>query len=141
MEVERKAKEPCYRAAWANMILRCESPAHHRYSDYGARGIQVCERWHSFDNFVSDMGPRPFKHTLDRIDNDGPYEPSNCRWATSRQQNRNRRDNVYLTHMGVTKLLLEWAEEKEISHNALRIRIFRYGWDVTRALNTPVQRR
>lgn len=95
---ERILKDTSYRHTseyftWTNMKRRCNSPSHHKYKDYGARGINVCERWLlSFDNFLSDMGNRPTDtHTLDRINNDGNYEPLNCRWATQLEQQHNKR--------------------------------------------------
>lgn len=78
-------------ASWAMMIQRCEDTAYHRYGDWGGRGITVCERWHKFENFLADMGPRPAGMTLDRKNNDGNYEPANCKWATVLEQNRHQR--------------------------------------------------
>jgi hypothetical protein len=82
---------------WLQMLCRCERPESAAYSLYGGRGIRVCERWHSFEQFHSDMGDRPKDRTLDRIDPDGNYEPSNCRWATAHQQAQNRRWGLSLT--------------------------------------------
>lgn len=77
---------------WVGMIQRCENPKSFAYSYYGGRGIRVCERWRLFENFLEDMGPRTSQsHSIDRINNDGNYEPSNCRWATPKEQSNNQR--------------------------------------------------
>lgn len=95
---------------WLNMKRRCRDPKHHAYKNYGARGIDVCERWNAFENFYADMGDRPLGRTLDRIDNSLGYEPGNCRWATITEQARNMRSNRLITLSGETKSLAEWCE-------------------------------
>lgn len=85
----RNTSDPTYQV-WTSMRNRCRNPKCQRYDRYGGRGIKVCERWESFENFLADMGERPNDLQLDRRDNDGNYEPSNCRWATRGEQARNR---------------------------------------------------
>jgi hypothetical protein len=83
------------------MRARCNNSRIAAYSDYGGRGIKVCERWNDFSLFLQDMGPRPSRrHTLDRIDNDAGYEPTNCRWATKEEQSKNRRSNIKVNFKG-----------------------------------------
>jgi hypothetical protein len=94
------SKDPIYRV-WRSMISRCTNPNQACWRNYGGRGILVCDRWNSFENFIEDMGPRPSpQHSIDRIDVNGDYEPNNCRWATKEEQSANRRDNKLVTFRG-----------------------------------------
>lgn len=97
---------------WCGMTERCENPKSKAFKSYGGRGIKICERWrNSFENFFSDMGPCPEKFSIDRINNDGNYEPKNCRWASVHQQTRNRRSTINVTLFGKTQCLTDWANE------------------------------
>lgn len=109
------------------MHARCYDKSHSSYGNYGARGIKVCERWHKMSNFVEDMGIRPEGTTLDRIDVNGNYEPSNCRWATYQEQARNTRANNNLTIDGVTKTVTEWAEYSQVTAGQIGRRV-KAGW-------------
>lgn len=103
--------------AWSQAIQRCYNPKIRNYEDYGGRGVVVCERWlNSFENFFEDMGERPSpNHSLDRFpNNNGNYEPSNCRWATLIQQSRNKRNNVLIEFRGKMKILGDWLLELNI---------------------------
>lgn len=122
---------------WHKMIDRCENPESTVYHRYGGRGISVCERWHVYEDFLNDMGSRPsIKHSLDRINNDGDYEPSNCRWATIREQARNRSDNLRIEYQGITLTLVEWSEKTGIPQATIGYRL-RMGWSVDDALSRP----
>lgn len=124
---------PAY-GSWMAMMNRCNCLSNKAYSDYGGRGISVCERWLSVENFLADMGPKPKGMSLDRIDNDRDYEPDNCKWSTPSQQQRNTRNNRCLTYKGQTRCLAEWAEIFNLNYGTLRTRIKR-GWSAERALN------
>lgn len=112
-------------AAWANMIARCTNKSRQGWSDYGGRGIKVCDQWRHFENFFADMGRPPDGTSIDRIDNDRDYEPSNCRWSTIVEQQRNKRTNVFIEYEGQTKTIAEWAEVLGVNYHTLRARIVR----------------
>lgn len=95
---------------WNSMLARCTNPSQRSYPKYGGRGITVCDSWRNFANFYKDMGKRPAGKTLDRIDNERGYEPSNCRWATPAEQQRNRRITVRITYGGLSLTRKEWAD-------------------------------
>lgn len=133
---------PTY-GSWSAMLSRCTNPNASDWPRYGGRGITVCEKWlHSFECFLRDMGDRPPDTTLDRYpNNDGNYEPGNCRWATATQQSRNRRSNHPLEFNGKTQTIAEWAEELGLNYTTLDERIIRSGWSVEKALTTPHRER
>lgn len=120
---------------WGTMIQRCTNPKNPKYRIYGARNIHVCERWLKFENFLSDMGIKPIGTTIGRIDNNGNYEPANCRWETIAQQSVNKRTNRRITHQGRTMTVSQWASFVSIKHATLRMRLHR-NWSIEKAL-TP----
>jgi len=115
---------PIY-SIWQGMFARCYNPRNPAYKHYGGRGIRVCERWSTVENFVADMGSRPAGLTLDRIDNDSNYEPTNCRWATRRQQANNTRRNVIIPTSHGNLTFTELARLAGISKTALYYRLSR----------------
>lgn len=123
---------------WRSMRNRCQNPANQKFKDYGGRGVSVCERWHDFRNFLADMGKRPEGTEIDRIDNNGNYEPGNCRWTTKSSNNRNRRNNLIIEFMGEKKCLAEWAEILGISWHTLFHRM-KAGWTIEKTFTTPVK--
>lgn len=125
---------PTY-SSWTAMIARCTRKSQHSYLNYGGRGIAVCERWSVFDNFLFDMGERPDGMTLDRIDGNEGYEPGNCRWATSSQQNRNKPCLPHFEHDGKRMTLIGWAEELGLDRKTLQKRIYKLGWPIEKALS------
>lgn len=126
---------------WQSMQQRCHNASNHNFARYGGRGIKVCDRWRkSFEAFLEDMGypPSPI-HSLGRVDNNGNYEPSNCRWETPVQQSQNTRATRLLTHDGKTMCAAKWARETGINIITLHKRL-RIGWSVSDALTTPVRK-
>lgn len=126
--------------AWESMRSRCNYSRGPTYRHYGGRGITVCARWSSFANFLADMGERPDWMTLDRIDNDGPYSPENCRWTTRKVQAQNRRTAHLVTFRARTQTLMEWCEEFGLTYNTVVYRL-RRGWPPERAFSRPIQAR
>lgn len=135
-----KSYHPLYNA-YVCMKQRCFNPNNPSYKHYGGRGISVCQSWRDdFDNFLADMGPRPSpRHSIDRIDNDGNYEPGNCRWADKKTQRVNGRGRRRLiTFQGETLRKYEWAERAGMSQQAFDARLA-HGWSVERAITTPLR--
>lgn len=109
-------KTPTF-VSWTRMLQRCYNSKYNRFNDYGGRGITVCDRWRdSFETFFKDMGERPRGLTLERIDNNGNYDPDNCRWATPKEQAENRRNNVWIEWQGETKTQADWARQLGVSN-------------------------
>lgn len=126
---------PTYRT-WASMLGRCKNPNRQCYPYYGGRGIRVCERWETFENFLADMGERPPGTSIDRTDVNGDYCLENCRWASDETQARNRSNNVMLTYHGKTMTQTDWCKNRGIKLGTLRRRLD-LGWSIERALETP----
>ena len=120
---------------WCSMISRCTNPKVPSYKHYGARGITICKRWRNFENFYADMGERPYDRTLDRIDNNGPYAPENCRWALREEQSHNSRRPTWITFNGETKNLSQWAKTLDIDVSSLLLRLEK--WPLEEALTKP----
>lgn len=127
-------KRPAYRS-WAGMKTRCQNPDYPEFHYYGGRGIKVCDRWQSSENFFDDMLATYEKGlTLDRIDPDGDYCPENCRWITQKAQQNNRTNNHRFTYKGLTLTLTEWAEKLGIGRSTLAQRYYVYNWSIERCL-------
>lgn len=138
---KRKAKLPEYQI-WGQMKGKCFRQSHESYKNYSARGITVCEEWcHNFQAFYDYVGPRPTpKHTIERINNDGNYEPGNVKWATRYEQNRNQRSNVNLTIDGVTRCVEDWARVSGTNSRTIYTR-HKAGWPDREAVFRPPDRR
>lgn len=112
-------------AVWQSMLRRCLTPTNECFINYGARGISVCSRWMEFNNFFSDMGDAPEGLSIERMNNDLGYYPENCKWASRKEQNNNKRDNRHLTHNGATKTISEWGRHLGIKPNTISCRLMR----------------
>lgn len=122
---------------WLSMKKRCSNPADSSYPHYGGRGIKVCDRWLNFENFYRDMHPKPSpSHQINRINNNGNYEPSNVNWVTPAENSNNRRSSVILSWQGKTLTLAEWAIEVNLPYSALKQR-YKKGWSIEKMLTTP----
>ena len=128
-------------ATWVSMRRRCRDTTEGVFKKYGGRGITVCDRWdNSFEAFLQDMGPRPSpKHSIDRINNNGNYEPGNCRWATMTVQQRNTRKTRLLTFEGRTMSMADWAEVLGMNYGTLCARINNCGWSIDDAIRRPLR--
>jgi hypothetical protein len=120
---------------WANMKARCQNPNNHKFPDYGARGITVCDRWQSFVAFHADMGDAPKGWSIDRINNDQGYTPENCRWAANKTQANNTRANRRITIGGTTKTLSQWSAISGVKGPTIARRL-RFNWDAQTAVFT-----
>lgn len=126
---------------WQRMKARCVHRGSVGYKNYGGRGITMCSRWRdSFEAFLEDMGPRPAEHSIDRIDSDGNYEPGNCRWATQREQSRNKRTSRFVTVEGLTLTYSEWSDRLGGNKNCVQARVAR-GWSEVDAVLIPLNHR
>ena len=126
---------------WEGIQNRCGDNSNEYNKLYFGRGIRVCDRWSKFENFFADMGPAPSKkYSLDRINNDGNYEPGNCRWATPIEQANNRRDNRLETIDGVTKTVADWIRHFNANDYLVRGRLRHKNWTLLRALTQPSKR-
>lgn len=124
---------------WKSMLDRCYLREHKSFKDYGSRGISVCPSWHTYENFLVDMGLRPDGLQLDRVNNDLNYAPGNCRWATPKQNCNNRRNSVFLEHNGDRLTIAQWAARLRCDPSALGNRL-RNGWSVPEALTRPIKK-
>jgi hypothetical protein len=133
-------KHPLYNV-WSGLKDRCKNPNLYSYKDYGGRGITACEEWkNSFQSFYDWAIKNGWEKNLEinRINNDGNYEPSNCNFVTPKENSRNRRNNVIIEYNGQSKVLAEWADIYQIELRTLWARIFQYNWDLQKAFNTPI---
>ncbi len=131
---------PAYRT-WIEINRRCLNPNFKSFHQYGGRGVKVCDRWRHFENFLADMGERPYPAAeIDRIDSNGDYEPSNCRWTDRKGQMRNVRNNRYITAFGRTMIMADWAKETGVDASLICWRL-KQGQSPEAALRKPTKKR
>ena len=135
---KHKYKNDRVYSVWRAMLSRCENPNNLGFQRYGGRGICICDEWKDPEIFAEWALSHGFKdgYSIERINNDGPYCPENCRFATTKEQANNRCTNVFVEYNGERKTITEWAEQTSVSANTLFYR-YRHGWDFGVALNTP----
>jgi hypothetical protein len=145
MTVTHRMSRTAEHNTWCEIRRRCENPKRNSYKYHGARGIKVCDRWQVFENFLADMGKRPSAaHSIERLDNDGDYEPGNCVWATAHEQGLNKRNNVIITAFGVTAPLghfLPCPGGVPTNEYTRALRRLKRGWEAERALTASSDRR
>ncbi len=124
--------------SWNMMLQRCNNPTMESYKYYGEKGITVYKQWYKFDAFLADMGERPTGTSLERRDNNGNYEPSNCYWGTPIQQANNKGNNHLITYNNCTQTLQMWARELNCHHTTILQRL-KYGWGIEKTLSTPIR--
>lgn len=123
---------------WGGMRNRCNNPNHPKFAQYGGRGINVCDRWDDFANFLADMGERPSpRHSIERIDNNGDYTPENCKWGTLIEQMNNQQKTLMIDYQDRTQSLSIWCRELNIPRYRTYKRIYIRGWDIERAFTEP----
>lgn len=125
-----------------NMKRRCNGVKTPYYKNYGGRGIKYCDEWEKYENFKKWALESGYEEglSLDRIDVNGNYYPENCRWISKKEQANNKRQSIMITYNGKTQSLQRWAEESGMRYSTFRARIRSYGWDIEKALNTPVRK-
>lgn len=124
---------------WRRMIKSTNSPSYKDYKNYGGRGIKICDEWlHNFKSFHKWAIANGYSEGLqiDRVDNNGDYEPSNCRWTTSQVQNNNKRNNINIEYNGETKTLGEWSKFLDIEYHILYDRLYKYHWEIDKVFTT-----
>lgn len=136
----RRGRQASTYRIWKGMKQRCENPNNPDFHLYGGRGIRICKRWKLFEKFYDDMGDKPVGCSLDRIDCNGGYKPSNCRWADPKTQARNKRFSKMYTLNGVVAIVSEHCERLGLPYGTIRDRLFS-GWSIHRALTEPIRHR